>query len=134
MLSEVLLFMVLPPWLVAGTDNPEFFTDERCYITELLNCDESPDVSVAIARVEPGVTTQLHHLNGVAETYVIMRGTGVVEVNYQQSPVSAGDKVLIASGAPQRISNSGDVDLEFYCICTPRFRPSCYVSLEAEKS
>jgi len=125
--------MVSPPWLVAATDNTEFLTEERCYITELLNCVESPDVSVATARVEPGVTTQLHQLNGVAESYVISRGAGVVEVNHQQWPVKAGDKVFISSDTPQRISNTGNVDLEFYCICRPRFKPSCYVNLESDE-
>ena len=124
--------MPLPPWLIAAAENPEFLTDERCYITEVLNCEESPDASVAIARVEPGATTQLHQLNGVAETYVIIRGTGVVEVDHQQCAVKPGDKVIIPAGTPQRISNDGDCDLEFYCVCAPRFKLTCYVNLESE--
>ena len=36
----------------------EFWTDERCFITECLNSDEVKDFSLAIARVEPSVTTQ----------------------------------------------------------------------------
>ncbi|GIR86345.1 MAG: hypothetical protein CM15mP85_29690 [Rhodobacterales bacterium] len=34
----------------------EFWTDERCFITECLNSDEVKDFSLAIARVEPSVT------------------------------------------------------------------------------
>jgi hypothetical protein len=30
----------------------------------------------------------------------------------------------------QRISNLGDDDLLFLAICTPRFEPGCYESLE----
>ena len=123
--------MISPSWLVSATENSEFFTDERCYITELLNCNESPDVSLAIARVKPGVTTQLHSLTGVTESYVLIRGTGVVEVESQQCPVKTGDKVIIPAGAPQRITNDGEVDLEFYCVCTPRFELDCYVNLES---
>jgi len=124
--------MDLPPWLVLATDNAEFYTDERCYITELLNCDESPGVSIAIARVQPGVTTQLHKLQDVAESYVLRRGTGVMEVNHQQFAVKAGDKVIIPAGALQRITNDGKIDLEFYCVCTPRFEAGCYVDMEVE--
>ena len=125
--------MESPSWLVSATENSEFYTDERCYITEILNCTESPDVSLAIARVKPGVTTQLHRLSGVAESYVVLRGTGVAEVEHQRFPVIAGDKVIIPIGAPQRISNDGEIDLEFYCVCLPRFEPACYVNLESEE-
>ena len=37
---------------------------------------------------------------------------------------------VIPAGASQRIENIGDVDLEFYCLCVPRFHPASYVNLE----
>ncbi|MEJ2529931.1 MAG: cupin domain-containing protein, partial [Gammaproteobacteria bacterium] len=40
----------------------EFFTQEGCYITELSNTSDDPDVSIASARVEPGATTRWHRL------------------------------------------------------------------------
>jgi len=122
--------MTSPQWLVSAAGNTEFFTDERCYITELLNCEDSPDVSIAIARVEPGVTTQLHALHDVRESYVLRKGCGLMEVNGERYTVKSGDKVIIPAGASQRISNTGATDLEFYCVCTPRFEPSCYINLE----
>lgn len=121
---------MLPPWLIAGEPSAEFYTDERVYITELLNAEQSPQASLAIARVGPGVTTQLHALQGVAETYIIREGSGLVEVDHVARAVSAGDKVLIAAGTPQRITNTGAGDLVFYCLCLPRFTPGCYVNLE----
>lgn len=44
----------------------EFYTPERCYITELSNSDDDPGVSIAQARVKPGVATQWHQLKGAA--------------------------------------------------------------------
>jgi mannose-6-phosphate isomerase-like protein (cupin superfamily) len=41
-----------------------------------------------------------------------------------------GDVVVIPAGVPQQISNDGDSDLVFYCICTPRFRKAKYEALE----
>lgn len=123
-----------PPWLVAAAHGTEFYTEERCFITELLNCDQSPQVSVALARVEQGITTQLHRLSGVAESYVLTEGSGVMEVDNYRFAVSEGDNVVIPAGVPQRITNNGDSDLVFYCICTPRFQPECYVNLEPESS
>ena len=70
----------MPPWLLPGPYPPEFATDERCAITELLNDPACPEVSLALARVAPGVTTRLHAVEGTAERYVILAGSGVVEV------------------------------------------------------
>ena len=121
---------MLPSWLVSGEPTAEFYTDERVYITELLNAAQSPDASLALARVEPGVTTQLHALRGVVETYIIRQGSGIVEVDQVAQPVKVGDTVLIAAGLPQRITNTGAGDLAFYCLCMPRFTLECYVDLE----
>jgi mannose-6-phosphate isomerase-like protein (cupin superfamily) len=120
----------MPGWLLAGPFPPEVATAERCAITELLNAPECPEVSLALARVAPGVTTRLHALAGIVERYVVVRGEGEVEVAGVRAPVRAGDRVLIAPGVPQRIRNTGAVELEFHCICTPRFRPDAYVDLE----
>ena len=108
----------------------EIWTEERCFIRELLNTPESPNVSLAIARVEPGVTTQLHALSGVKETYIIRKGNGIVEVDGLETSVGINDKVFIDENIPQRITNIGNEDLEFYCLCSPRFHPESYINLE----
>lgn len=121
---------MLPDWFVAATGMPEFFTEERCHITEVMNTPQSPETSLALARVEPGVTTQLHALDGVVERYVVRKGEGVVEIDGAQQTLRVGDTAIIPAGASQRITNTGPTDLEFYCLCTPRFVPACYVNLE----
>lgn len=122
--------MTIPGWLTKSSGDPEFSTSERCYITELMNSDASPEVSVAVARVEPGVSTQLHALCGVTESYIVKSGNGLMQVGHESHPVEAGDQVTIAADQPQRITNNGDSDLLFYCICTPRFTADCYINLE----
>ncbi len=108
----------------------EFWTPERCFITELLNHDGYPEVSIARTRVEPGVTTQLHTLT-VAEWYIIESGAGLMSVA-DEAPreVRAGDVVSIPKGVAQRICNHGQQQLLFLCVCTPRFLPGHYTSLE----
>ncbi len=109
----------------------EFFTEERCFILELTDSLADEYLSLARARVERGVTTALHRLNGVVERYVILEGRGRVEVgSLPPRDVSPGDVALIPSGISQRISNTGAGDLVFLCICTPPFRPECYEDLE----
>ena len=109
----------------------EYDTDERCHIKELLNGDEDPGLSFALARVKPGVTTVLHSLKGTSERYLVISGEGVMEVGtLPPAPVGPGDLVLIPPDTPQRITNDGSEDLVFCCICTPGFEPSVYVDLE----
>lgn len=117
-------------FFVPAGDQKEFWTDERCFITELHNNPASPETSLAVARVEPGLVTQLHRLAGVTERYVVRKGAGVLEVDGVEQVLGVGDQAVIPANAAQRITNTGAVDLEFYCLCTPRFLPECYVSLE----
>lgn len=108
----------------------EIWTPERCFITELLNDEAQPEVSIARARVEPGVTTQLHRLE-VAEWYVIESGVGRMTVGDDAvRSVRPGDVVSIPAGCPQKIENHGDADLKFLCVCAPRFLLQHYTSLE----
>ena len=119
--------------LIKRKNQGEFFTEERCYITEILNDPACPDLSIARCRVLPGVTTQLHALTDVAETYVIEAGAGVMDAaNGAEIKVSVGDAVTIAPNAPQRIRNTGTGDLLFTVTCQPRFTPECYMNLEGE--
>jgi mannose-6-phosphate isomerase-like protein (cupin superfamily) len=109
----------------------EFSTNERCDITELLNQAVDATCSIAKARVAPGVTTQLHSVQNTTERYVIMQGQGEVMIdNNDPLPVAYLDTVLIPPGAAQQITNTGDEDLLFLCICTPRFRQKNYRCLE----
>ena len=85
------------------------------------------DLSV---RVEPGVVTQLHRPDGVSERYIVRRGEGMLEVDGKRQLLGTGDQAVIPAGAAQRIENAGSGDLEFYCLCVPRFLPESYVNLE----
>ena len=109
----------------------EFDTPERCRILDAWNDDSDPGVSIARATVMPGVTTELHSLTGVDERYVIIEGNGVMTIG-GSAPVDVGpgDIVFIPRGTPQKISNLENVNLVFYCICTPRFTSGCYKALE----
>ena len=109
----------------------EFYTPEKCYIIELSNTPDDAEVSIARARVSPGVTTRWHRVVGTTERYVIVEGLGRVEIgNLVPQEVSAGDVVLIPPSCPQRITNIGPKDLIFLAICTPRFRPEAYEDID----
>ncbi|MGJ8650718.1 MAG: cupin domain-containing protein [Opitutaceae bacterium] len=121
----------MDPVIIPENLEREFYTEEKCYIAELSNSSADPDVSIARARVAPGVTTRLHRLSKSFERYVILSGTGEVEVGeLPQQTVRSGDVVLIPPMCPQRIKNIGKDDLIFLAICSPRFSEEDYEDID----
>lgn len=107
-------------------------TAEHCHILETWNRADDADLSIARARVAPGVTTRWHCLHGIVERYLIVSGQGLAEVEgMDPAAVRPGDLLYIPAGRAQRIHNTGTRDLLFYALCTPRFRWSAYENLEA---
>jgi len=121
--------------LIKHKNAVEFDTRERCSIIEILNDQQSPHLSVARCKVNPGVTTELHSLSGTKEVYLIEEGRGMMDDGTcKPFTVKPGDSITIPPDYPQRIKNIGKVDLVFKVVCTPRFMPACYTPLEASNS
>jgi mannose-6-phosphate isomerase-like protein (cupin superfamily) len=112
-------------------EEDEYFFEEGCFILEMSQTDVDPEVSIARARVEPGRTTRFHRLKDTFERYIMLSGTGLVEVgDYKPVEVYPGDVVRIPPMVDQRITNIGDDDLVFLAICNPHFLKSIYIDSE----
>ncbi|NIP19171.1 MAG: cupin domain-containing protein [Xanthomonadales bacterium] len=109
-------------------ENKEYWFEEGCYILELLNDPADPSVSIARARVPKRGTTAWHRLRDTTERYVILEGEGEVGIG-DEAPQRAGpgDVVVIPPMVRQCIRNTGEEDLVFLAICTPRFERENYV-------
>lgn len=109
----------------------EFYTPEKCYIVELSNTSDDPDLSIARARVKPGVTTRWHRLSKTGERYYIIQGRGRVEVgNLPATEMNPGDIAIIPPMCRQRITNIGVEDLILLALCTPRFSTDIYEDID----
>ncbi len=144
--------------VVRAADQQEYWFDEGCHITEWLNTDADPALSVARARVPAGSTTRWHRLADTVERYVILAGRGRVELRRAAAVTGAaaagsseatpmapqptpglpfeaellpGDVVVIPAATDQRITNLGQADLVFLALCTPRFRANAYQDTES---
>ncbi len=114
----------MEPKIVKANSLNEYLTPERCFIAENFS---GKCVSIARARVQPGVTTKPHHLKGTDEIYIVTSGVGRVTIgNLEPTEVGIGDVVVIPPDTSQKITNIGKTDLVFYCVCTPRFTAECY--------
>jgi mannose-6-phosphate isomerase-like protein (cupin superfamily) len=111
-------------------EQQEYWFQEGCFITEIANDEDDDACSIARARVEPGQTTAWHMLDHVHERYIIVSGSGRVEVGDTLCcDVVPGDVVRIPRNTRQRITNTGGENLIFYAVCTPPFTSGCYVTL-----
>jgi mannose-6-phosphate isomerase-like protein (cupin superfamily) len=111
----------------------EYYFDEGCFINELSNSADDPEVSIARARVAPGQTTRWHRLHGVFERYLVLEGSGLAEVtDLEPVEVGPGDVVIIPPGAAQRITSTGERDLVFLAICSPPFTEQAYEEISPE--
>ena len=121
----------MQPKIVKAKSLRETLTPEQCFIYENWS---SKNLSIARARVKSGITTKAHHLVGVDEIYLIIRGKGKVKIGkLEPTEVKAGDTVFIPAGVSQRITNISRCDLIFYCIFTPKFTTKCYCNEEANE-
>ncbi len=110
----------------------EYFFDEGCHIMEVLNSEDDPSLSVARARVATGRVTRRHRLHDTVERYLILEGTGEVEIDGRPlGEVAPGDLVVIPAGATQCVRCTSATDLVFYALCTPRFTQACYQDVES---
>ena len=110
-------------------ETDEYFLDEGCHILELCNSDAHSELSIARARLEPKKETQLHALIDTTERYIIQQGQGIATVDGQSFQVKQNDVIVIQANVSQKIYNTGDIDLIFLVICTPRFQNKCYQAL-----
>ncbi|MDN5872279.1 MAG: cupin domain-containing protein [Nitrococcus sp.] len=123
----------MKPAILFEDSSGERYTQEQCHIVETSNTPEDPRVSIARARVEPGVTTRWHRLIGIAERYYILTGSGQMELgDLPAQTVHPGDMVRIPPACHQRITNKGSDDLIFLAICSPRFTSDAYEDLEPD--
>ena len=108
----------------------EYYIKEGCFVTEVSNSEDDPELSITRVRVEVGVTTKLHYLKSCVERSVILEGEGnIILGDLAPQKVSAGDIVIIPSSCPQCITNISNIDLIFLAICTPRFTESQYYEI-----
>ena len=107
--------------------NDEYYFEEGCHIIETSNSVDDEDVSIARARIEKGQRTKWHYLENTTERYVILSGWGLVEVGTDRAcNFTTGDVVIIPENTRQRIKNTGEDDLLFLAICSPRFQKKNY--------
>jgi mannose-6-phosphate isomerase-like protein (cupin superfamily) len=77
--------------------------------------------SLAEASLAAGVETRRHYHARTEEIYVVLGGSGRMEVEGEERVVRPGDAVLIPPGAWHQIQADAGGELRFLCCCAPPY-------------
>ena len=104
-------------------DAEPFTTVDGSTIRVLLDAEQggARNQSLAEATLEAGHATERHHHADTEELYVLLAGSGEMEVEGTRREIGPGDAVLIPAGARHQI-RAGDEELRFLCCCAPPYR------------
>lgn len=101
---------------------PTFVAADKTVLKEVLhpkNGDGNLPFSLAHAYLPPGAKSLPHRLTKSEETYTIINGKGTVEVEGKTFDIEKGSVFVVPKNALQSVENTGEENLEFYCIVTP---------------
>jgi mannose-6-phosphate isomerase-like protein (cupin superfamily) len=86
--------------------------------------------SMAHVVVPPGKSSRRHYHPEAEESYYVMQGRGLIQIDNEESILSPGDAVLIPAQSAHKVFNRGDEDLVLIVVCVPAWEPSNTVWLE----
>src|SRR5581483_312232 len=68
-----------------------------------------------------GEATERHYHARTEEIYVVVKGSGELEVDGETAHVRPGDAILIPPGAWHTLANDGTSELRILCCCVPPY-------------
>jgi mannose-6-phosphate isomerase-like protein (cupin superfamily) len=77
--------------------------------------------SLAEASLAPGQATQRHYHPRTEQIYVLVEGSGEMEVDGERRQVGSGDAILIPPGAWHELRAHESNELRFLCCCAPPY-------------
>jgi mannose-6-phosphate isomerase-like protein (cupin superfamily) len=108
---------------VASRDRAEPFTTlDGSTIRVLLDrrLGGAANQSLAEAELAAGQATQRHYHADAEEIYILLEGSGQMEVDGVRHDVGPGDAILIPAGAWHEI-RGGPSGVRFLCCCAPPY-------------
>jgi mannose-6-phosphate isomerase-like protein (cupin superfamily) len=113
-------------------DRAPFITADGSSIRELAGIPSGNAVnqSLAEATVPAGGETVEHLHRTTEEIYLFTAGAGRMRLGGDESPVRAGDMVVIPPGTRHKLWNPGTEPLVLLCCCAPAYSDADTVLLE----
>jgi mannose-6-phosphate isomerase-like protein (cupin superfamily) len=93
------------------------------YTGRLEKHGKSVGHSLATMTLEPGYSSDPHAHKLAEESFLVTRGTGVIEVDGRRIEVNQGDCVFVQAGERHTVINEGDTRLECVIATSPPWNP-----------
>jgi len=88
-------------------DNETYILKDNTFLKNLV---------ISSTTLHPGKSTRGHSHSGQEEVYMIISGSGSMELDNKKIDIQGGEMVLIEDGVFHRVHNTGNVDLYMVCI------------------
>jgi mannose-6-phosphate isomerase-like protein (cupin superfamily) len=86
---------------------------------------------VAHVVLPPGKSSRRHYHPEAEESYYVMQGMGLIQIDNEESILFPGDAVLIPAQSAHKVFNRGEDDPVLIVVCIPAWEPSNTVWLES---
>src|SRR4051812_15897026 len=109
-----------------------FVTKDGSEIREWAGPVSAParNQSLAEATVPVGGATTAHYHRLTEELYLVTAGAGLLAIDGEGRPGSAGDCAVIPPGATHKLFNTGEEPLRVVCACAPPYSDEDTVLVE----
>jgi quercetin dioxygenase-like cupin family protein len=80
----------------------------------LVSGKDSPDASVCVLRIDPGIEIPAHIHEKEADSILVRQGAGEILVNGAWEAVAAGDHIFVPPGIEHGVRNGGKGSMELF--------------------
>lgn len=98
------------------------------YAGRLEKNGSTRDHSMAVMTLKPGATSQPHSHKIAEESFLIIKGSALFEIDGFKQECFPGDAVLIKAGETHTVSNKGNEILEIVICTSPAWNPEDSIS------
>ena len=92
----------------------EIVKDNDTYL--LKDNTELDNTIISSTTLHPGKSTRGHSHPGQEEVYMIINGSGRMELDNKEFLIQGGEMILVHDGVFHRVHNDGEIDLYMVCI------------------
>lgn len=96
--------------------HPKF---EGVKIALLVDSQKSPQASVSLLEIEPGVEIPIHTHETQIDSIYVLEGEGEAFVNGKWEGISAGDYIFVPAGEEHGVKNTGQGRLKLFIVHSP---------------
>jgi mannose-6-phosphate isomerase-like protein (cupin superfamily) len=90
------------------------------YLLASPRTGDASQLTTTLVEIEPGGEQRIHE-HEPEQVYFILEGSGLMTVGAEREEVTAGDCILVPSGSPHGLRNTGDAVLRYFSAAAPSF-------------